>query len=819
MSTLVESGSSTIQATASTIHTMSCLSDEQVARIHKNGVRDLANEKSIAHLESCDACWHRYNKQIESGFPDYVPGYRIVEELGRGGASVVYAAWKGGDVRQLLALKVINLPSEEQRARFRREIAIHRTLDSPSIVKCLDDGDHGSLVYYSMELVRGEPLDQYVNNRPLHLKDKIELLARVARAIETAHAKGVAHRDLKPANILIDAEGEPHVLDFGLGTMRSDEWSLHVRQDQTRAGDVFGTVRYMSPEQAWGGLVGGAIDQRTDVWALGILLYDYATIGGYPYSLFPTEDRRGDDALLHRIRMDQPKPPQIVECDIKNDLAILIERCLVWEQERRIASAGILADELERCAVQQRIQTRRLPLHYRWGRVLTALALKHRTALAALSIVTSLVLISAFLFVANVQWRGPKQTVFVSNRPNEVKPIPVLTERDFVVVGVTEESLVAVPELGKVLGFDGVSSDLPTWRGLYGRLMERLALAKPLAVAWDFYMPGERLGDEAFARGLLALDATGVPVVIASKEFDEKGQPRISPVIAQHVGNALNCGSITVRDPILRPGEFVLAFRRGEYVVPSMAVAVVAGLRCPGRRAVIEWPERSRQFTVLYQERGREDSVLPARDTIDLTSSYRDTIGNAVSQKDDRQAWRSFEMRHPTVWKQCVVSIESLLRADDAEIAARCAGKVVMFGDLRKGKQFDLHEVRFKTEIVPDVPGCFVMCEAIAGVTAQSLATRVFPLTGWPFFGAALLSVIAAVIPTLPFVGASLREKRTRLVVGIVLCVALVTSLTVMTLSVDKGAVHAGLFVASAMLAAIFMVKIESSRQRYCVSE
>ena len=169
---------------------------------------------------------------------------------------MVYKAWWLRGKPRIVALKVLTSAGGMEKSRFDREIAVLRRIDSPWIVKCLDSGTIGEATYFIMDFVEGVHLDEYLRSCGGDLEGKLAVFQLVCRAVADAHAAGVAHRDLKPRNILVDAEGQPHILDFGICAVDPADWSSWARDTITQPGDIIGTLRYMSPEQAWGGVAG-----------------------------------------------------------------------------------------------------------------------------------------------------------------------------------------------------------------------------------------------------------------------------------------------------------------------------------------------------------------------------------------------------------------------------------------------------------------------------------------------------------------------------------------------------------------------------------
>ena len=260
--------------------------------------------------------------------------YQLHEEIGRGGMGIVYRAKRQTD-GQVVAIKMIltgNFASQLERQRFHAEAMAAVQLVHPNIAPIYELGEHNGMPFYCMKLIEGQTLSQRLLSGPLPTRRAAATLSKVCDAIQYAHRQGVLHRDIKPSNILVDEDGEPFVVDFGLAKRESDAGDI------TKSGAVLGTPSYMSPEQAAGAR--SQVGFGSDVYSLGAVLYHMVT--GRPPFLGETPV----DTVLMVIEQD-PINPRALNPRIHRDLEGIVMRCLQKPKDLRYDSAELLSADLQ----------------------------------------------------------------------------------------------------------------------------------------------------------------------------------------------------------------------------------------------------------------------------------------------------------------------------------------------------------------------------------------------------------------------------------------------------------------------------------------
>ncbi len=349
--------------------------------------------------------------------------YALLQEIGSGGMGTVWLAEQSEPVRRRVALKLIksNLVSHEEVARFEAERQALAMMDHPGIAKIFDGGttEFGQ-PYFVMEFVAGLPIHQFCDQHRLSISDRLQLFILVCRAVQHAHQKGIVHRDLKPSNILVlETEGAPipKVIDFGLAKAIDPTRRLTEKSLFTEAGKVVGTLQYMSPEQA--SLNSLDIDTRSDIYSLGIVLYELLT--GTPPLDRETIHQNAILKILDMIReQEPPRPsqrlgssaartadisqqrqinPRQLQSILRGELDWVVMKALEKDRKRRYETAASFADDIHRFLIDEPVIARPASHSYRFSKLVR----RNRLAVA-IGLLLAISLVSGFIG-SLVAWR------------------------------------------------------------------------------------------------------------------------------------------------------------------------------------------------------------------------------------------------------------------------------------------------------------------------------------------------------------------------------------------------------------------------------
>ncbi|MCZ6543505.1 MAG: serine/threonine-protein kinase, partial [Planctomycetota bacterium] len=292
----------------------------EVLALLKTGAADEARTIGEVHDEAVAPASERSDANFAAGSTvtkkslvesdQRIGSYRLLEQIGEGGFAIVYLAEQTEPVKRRVALKIIKLGMDTKQviARFEAERQALAVMDHPNVAKVFDAGvtpaEAGSRPYFVMEHVPGVPITEHCDRQRLSIDQRLDLFMQVCEAVQHAHQKGIIHRDLKPSNVLVmiaDGQAVPKVIDFGVAK------ALHQRLTEktiyNEQGQLIGTPEYMSPEQAE--MTAENIDTRSDIYSLGVLLYELLT-GALPFD--PTTLRKAAFGEIQRIIREQEPP-------------------------------------------------------------------------------------------------------------------------------------------------------------------------------------------------------------------------------------------------------------------------------------------------------------------------------------------------------------------------------------------------------------------------------------------------------------------------------------------------------------------------------
>jgi non-specific serine/threonine protein kinase len=525
--------------------------------------------------------------------------YRLVEKIGEGGMGVIWRALDT-ELGREVALKFLpdSLAGDAERlARFRREATTLARMNHPNIVTIHSVEKAGDLRFLTMELVQGRTLSSLVPRGGLAIARLLEIAIAMTDALSAAHESGITHRDLKPANVMVTDDGRVKILDFGLAKVQRDRPSLDQSASETgitREGDLVGTIRYMAPEQ----LDGQPADHRSDLFSIGVILYEMAT-GLRPFH------GSGLASLMSSILRDEPPPVTEINEDLPGDLGRIVRHCIQKDPENRYQTAKGLRNELRELASDLGVGGITAPRPVvRTGR--------SRRGLATLLGVAGLVLLSV---VAYQQLRKPASPATPGPKRIVVLPFENLgvAEDAFFAAGVTEE---ITSRLAAASGLGVISRTSATQYDRTGKTVREI---------------GDDLGVDYVLEGTIRWDRRG----------DDHGRVRISPQLIR-VADDTHVWTNTY-DGVLKD-----IFEVQTAVAESVIAELEINLLEPERRAVERKPTQNFE---AYQAYLRGTSHMVTNLEVDFTTAV-ELFERAVELDPDfAVAWANLSNAHSQLYQ------------------------------------------------------------------------------------------------------------------------------------------------------------------------
>lgn len=722
-------------------------------------------DSNTTHLNAA----HTADSASGAGAPQ-IPGYEFMQGIAMGGQGFVFRAMQKS-TRRVVAVKVLHEdggPREDARRRFDREIALVARLNHPNIVAIYDSGNTSDgRRYCVMDYVSGKPLDAYVRDNRPSLPQILRLFLGVCEAVEYAHRRGVVHRDLKPSNILVDGHGRPHVLDFGLA-----KW-LAAPADSvlSRGTALLGTLPYMAPEQARTDV--GEVDSRTDVYALGVILYRLL-VGDYPY---PVTGRVVD--IIRNIHETPPASPRrrwspetgVARgrngfrhgCPIDADIETILLKMLAKEPGRRYQSVSDLVRDINHFLHSEPIEARRDSLVYI---VKTRIRSQMRRSQLVASVTMALLVLLAATFIfdphlanhtsINEEYRRLVRHLFAHAAAADFSDIAMIALTD-------EASLIDLAALAGAPP-DCYQKDSYCIRRFHGALMRKLAEAGPAVVTWPSTFVPDTEHDDALLEGILALREAGTEVVVTAPRWERRpdGAPLIADKIAPHVRWGCGLQPLKKTWPIIA----VALYREPGEVYPSLAAAAYGAFRQPNRLLELQVDTRTDELKLLYWTEAprtpRERRIWDEHDAKRM--SYVEVVPEDIPERGMRRndvvgyLFVDIGEAREQALRTVTTSYQDVFELPVETLRERFAGRIVIVGDartaIREQIQFeafnnmwyaDVHAIAIGT-LLADRP--LVLMDRTGTIWLNALAAAAGVGLGWTMAGRRIAQ-LAAVTATL----------------------------------------------------------------------
>jgi serine/threonine protein kinase len=680
--------------------------------------------------------------EASSAISKRIGNYRLKRIIGVGGMGTVYEAVQEHP-RRAVALKVMKpgIASRSALRRFEDESQILARLRHPNIAQVYEAGTYdegaGPVPYFALEYIPdARPLTDYAQARALSTRQRLELFAKVCDAIHHGHQKGIIHRDLKPGNILVDPNGEPKIIDFGVA--RTTDSDLAVTTLQTDVGQLIGTLQYMSPEQVEGDPL--TIDGRSDVYSLGVVLYELLS-DKLPYNV-------SGAAVLEAARIinvELPTRLSTVDTKLRGDLETIVLTSLEKDRSRRYQTAHELFQDITRYLHDEPIVARRPTVWYILGSRSRAVVQRHPIG-SALAIVVLATVLAGTIGVSLVHHWTPAFDLVKTFLAVTPWPQPAANGLEHVrVIRITDGTGSHVERLADEQGFTDVDwNNFTSLRRLHGRLMERLARAGVRSVTWDVAFRASSEFDEDFVAGVKALASQERQTDVVVSVWDWPLEPAAEPVISEDIAPHVLWGGSTAQFKDDEPWNIHLFIQRGTGLPkPSLTLRSVAAYRQPGAFVDIDVDRETASLLVHYSKLASEDSrqrrPVGPTDEIKLTAADPyDSEPAAGRQPGDLVGVFVIEMPADSVLEAAAVDYEWVFDADVAALQRQFADKAVVIGNFRTGVDSHPH---------PDgrmIPGPYGHAMGIERLLAGAVIRNESDRVAW--LSAALAALIGVLI-------------------------------------------------------------------------
>lgn len=683
--------------------------------------------------------------------PPYIDGYDIQGEIYRGGQGIIYRGVQRVTSREVAIKMLLAGPfaSVTAKRRFMREIEVVARLNHPNLVAIFDAGMVEGCQYCIMDFINGRPLIAHIREKRLTLERVLKLFAEIATAISYAHKQGVVHRDLKPSNIFVDQNGEPKILDFGLA--KESGGSEDTLLSQT--GQILGTLQYMAPEQALG--ASDRIDPRTDVYSLGVLLYQALT-GRFPYPVTgPLHEitrhvtqtpplRPSRNWSVHSgVARRADRPGRANRCPIDRHLDAIVLKALAKEPAARYASAADLAADLTRYLNSEPVLAKG---EFGWQqarRRLAGLSRSHpllvHVAVALLSTVAALALGGVALSDRSPAGGAIQRTLVTAVPPS--LPPPVLEHVRLITRSNDTATKAAAQRLGLAEDFSRHPRAL---RRLNGRLLERLAAVQPRVVVCDLSFPGSSEYDADFVRGVEALRDAGVDLCVGVGEWTDPGGDIPPRLLSPSLARSVRAGCTTGRFSAERAWGYHFVARRGGPIATSLPLlAVVSALR-PGDAYALRLHEQPSllvmDFVGLTSGAGPGAAPAPKRAFLPLARFTRVDESSPVAglSSADTVGWFDFVLPPDAAVASATHEFGDVLGWGDDKLRAAFADRVVIIGNTQPDMR------RFATPDGRTAAGSVALAAAVEHALNNVVVVPAW--TGWAVAAATVVSAFVGLL-------------------------------------------------------------------------